>query len=215
MQHSKPKQYISIHNKTIIEHSISVLLNHPNISRVIVVLSPDDQIFSSLPVASDVRVHTCIGGAERADSVLAGLKYLGDKEDWVLVHDAARPCLTAEDLDKLLDLANKERIGGILAMPVKDTMKRSSSDKYILHTESRENLWHALTPQFFPRQQLILALETALAEHASITDEASAMEYVGNTVKIVEGKPSNLKVTQPDDLLLAEFYLQTGQTYDH
>ena len=128
------------------------------------------------------------------------------------MHDAARPCLAKSDLSALLQLANKENIGGILATPVRDTMKRAvtietKQQNVIKHTESRENLWHALTPQFFKLDFLKKALNTALEQNATITDEASAIEYLGEKVILIEGRASNIKITQPEDLLLAEFYL--------
>ncbi|MCF2950452.1 2-C-methyl-D-erythritol 4-phosphate cytidylyltransferase [Paraglaciecola aquimarina] len=202
-----PKQYLTIAGRTIIEHTISVLLKHPQIRRVIVVLNPEDAIFNTLPIAQNPKVETTIGGKERADSVLAGLQHLDEQEQWGLVHDAARPCLSLNDISKLIAIAEQGDIGGILASRVRDTMKRSDTSNTILHTESRENLWHALTPQFFNLTELKYALETAKNDKALITDEASAIEYIGKPVKLIEGQASNLKVTQPEDLLLAEFYL--------
>jgi 2-C-methyl-D-erythritol 4-phosphate cytidylyltransferase len=202
-----PKQYLPIASSTIIEHTISKLLNHPQIKRVVVVLSPSDSIFNTLPIAQHDQVETTIGGKERADSVLAGLQHLAGQDKWVLVHDAARPCLHLDDLTNLLALAEQGEIGGILACRVRDTMKRANTDKTIHKTESREDLWHALTPQFFLLDQLKYALEKANKDNALITDEASAIEYINKTVLLVEGRASNIKVTQPEDLLLAEFYL--------
>lgn len=202
-----PKQYLPIAGITIIEHTITKLLSHPQIRRVVVVLSENDSIFHTLPIAQNNQVETTVGGKERADSVLAGLQYLSSQEKWVLVHDAARPCLNLDDLTNLLALAKQGEIGGILACRVRDTMKRSNMDKTIHKTESREDLWHALTPQFFLLDQLKFALEKADKDDALITDEASAIEYINKTVLLVEGLASNIKVTQPEDLLLAEFYL--------
>lgn len=207
MQSVTPKQYLVIAGKTILEHTIHTLLSHPAIHQVIVVLNAQDDIFHTLDIAKNQRVTTTVGGKERADSVLAGLKKLKTNEQWVLVHDAARPCVQLDDISKLLALAEQGDIGGILASPVRDTMKRSDKQNNILHTESREHLWHALTPQFFLTEQLKLALVSAEQQQLNITDEASAMESMNYPVKLVEGKSSNLKVTQPEDLQLAEFYL--------
>ncbi|MGJ8681254.1 2-C-methyl-D-erythritol 4-phosphate cytidylyltransferase [Paraglaciecola sp.] len=207
-----PKQYLTIAKRTLIEHTILRLLEHPKIKRVLIVLNPEDKVFKTLPIAQHPKVETTLGGKERADSVLAGLQYLPNDEQWVLVHDAARPCLALEDLTKLLALAEQSETGGILATRVRDTMKRSDSNKTVLQTESRENLWHALTPQFFKLDELKFALEKANQENQTITDEASAIEYIGKPVKLVEGHASNLKVTQPEDLLLAEFYLTQSKS---
>jgi len=203
-----PKQYLSIGTKTILEHSLDALLAHPAITRVIVALSPQDTHFSRLPVANDPRILQVLGGGQRADSVLAGLK-AAEHAHWVLVHDAARPCLHLSDLTRLLELMQRSEVGGILAAPVRDTMKRSRSEQAetIAHTVEREALWHALTPQLFPLPLLRECLERALREGATITDEASALEYCGYHPELVSGRSDNLKVTRPEDLALAEFYL--------
>lgn len=201
-----PKQYLSVGNKTILEHSLDALLAHPAITRVIVALNPQDVHFAKLPVAQDPRIIQVTGGEQRADSVLAGLN-AAENAHWVLVHDAARPCLHLSDLDRLLALTQHSQVGGILAAPVRDTMKRSSADGAIAHTVEREALWHALTPQLFPLVLLRDCLERALREGATITDEASALEYCGYHPELVSGRSDNLKVTRPEDLALAEFYL--------
>jgi len=207
MQSGRPKQYLTIGQSTILEHSIASLLAHPAINRVIVALSPDDNYFQQLPLAHDSRIITVTGGKQRADSVLAGLQ-VAEQAEWVLVHDAARPCLAAEDLQRLLTICHSSRIGGILAAPVRDTMKRSEPGKdAIAHTVEREALWHALTPQLFPLALLRLCLERALNEGAIITDEASALEYCGYHPELVAGRSDNIKVTRPEDLALAAFYL--------
>lgn len=218
MQATCPKQYLEIAGATIIEHTLNNLLSHPQIKQAIVVLNPEDQFFAQLPIASHLGVHTVLGGSERCDSVLAGLNVLPDDEHWVLVHDAARPCLMQSDLTKLLEVTSKSDVGGILATPVRDTMKRATTTlatelPVIEKTESRENLWHALTPQFFNLALLKSALNQAAEEHVLITDEASAIEYLGKEVTLVEGQASNIKVTQPEDLLLAEFYLTHKERY--
>ena len=214
-----PKQYLRIAGKTIIEHTLTHLLEHNQIKRVIVVLNPKDMLFASLPIATHPRVEVVEGGQERCDSVLAGLNYLPSDEEWVLVHDAARPCLSQTDLTTLLQLATQSCTGGILATPVRDTMKRSinlkvNGQNLIKNTESRDNLWHALTPQFFKLTSLKKALNQAHKQNISITDEASAIELLGEEVVLVEGCASNIKITQPEDLLLAEFYLTQRQAND-
>lgn len=202
-----PKQYLPIADKTIIEHTLTNLMAHPKIARIIVVLHPNDQHFSQLALAHSPKIITVIGGDERSDSVLAGLAMVDPKERWVLVHDAARPCLHPQDLSALLQLTEQGETGGILAAPVRDTMKRADDHQSVLKTESRDNLWHALTPQLFPLALLLSALTDAKKQQVNITDEASAIEYFGGKVKIVEGRASNIKVTQNEDLLLAHFYL--------
>lgn len=212
MQADCPKQYLKIAGKTVIEHTLENLLKHPSINHVIVVLNAQDKTFEHLAIADHPAIKTVLGGNERCDSVLAGLNFLGSLDQWVLVHDAARPCLAQSDLTALLQLAEQGNSGGILATPVRDTMKRSLTNKQglrqvVKQTESRENLWHALTPQFFKLAILKLALDNAINQQALITDEASAIELLGEEVILVAGKASNIKITQPEDLLLAEFYL--------
>ncbi|UJR55599.1 2-C-methyl-D-erythritol 4-phosphate cytidylyltransferase [Dickeya zeae] len=211
MLSDRPKQYLSIGTKTILEHTVAALLRQPRIQRIIIAISADDPYFSALPLASDPRIQVVIGGRQRADSVLAGLQQV-QQADWVLVHDAARPCLHQDDLSRLLLLTGQSEVGGILAAPVRDTMKRSC-DGHIDHTVEREALWHALTPQLFPLALLRSCLERALREGATITDEASALEYCGYQPQIVPGRADNIKVTRPEDLALAEFYLT--RSLDH
>ncbi|CAI8799142.1 2-C-methyl-D-erythritol 4-phosphate cytidylyltransferase [Kosakonia quasisacchari] len=207
MQTECPKQYLSIGDKTILEHAVAALLAHPRVSRVIIAVSPGDERFAQLPLADHPQITVVNGGAERADSVLAGL-HAASGAQWVLVHDAARPCLHQDDLNRLLALSETSRVGGILAAPVRDTMKRAEPGKTaIAHTVERNDLWHALTPQFFPLPLLHDCLTRALNEGALITDEASALEYCGFHPELVAGRADNIKVTRPEDLRLAEFYL--------
>lgn len=217
-----PKQYMPLAGKTIIEHSVGCLLAHPRIEAVCVVLADDDGWWPDLPIATAPDVIRARGGAERCHSVLNGLDVLAEDagpDDWVLVHDAARPCLRQQDIDALLALVDEEGSdGGILAHPVRDTMKRQTSSQSgppaaadgtarIEHTVEREGLWHAYTPQMFRLAQLREALSGALAMNLLVTDEASAMEAAGFSPSLVEGHADNIKVTHPDDLALAGFYL--------
>lgn len=207
MQTECPKQYLSMGDKTILEHSVAALLAHPRVTRVVIAISPGDARFAALPLANHPLITVVDGGTERADSVLAGIRAAGEAA-WVLVHDAARPCLHQDDLARLLALSETSPIGGILAAPVRDTMKRAEPGaRAIAHTVERDDLWHALTPQFFPRELLHDCLTRALNEGATITDEASALEYCGYHPVIVEGRADNIKITRPEDLQLAEFYL--------
>jgi 2-C-methyl-D-erythritol 4-phosphate cytidylyltransferase len=151
------------------------------------------------------------GGKERADSVLNGLyklRQLGSDDDWVLVHDAARPCVRLTEIELLIETCVNHRQGGILATPVHDTMKRSDNHNRILETIPRENLWHACTPQLFRIGELTEAIEGALESGYPVTDEASAMERAGQQPLLVECSLANIKITRPDDLALAEFYLR-------
>ncbi|WP_461606846.1 2-C-methyl-D-erythritol 4-phosphate cytidylyltransferase [Aeromonas rivipollensis] len=200
-----PKQYLTLAGKSILEHTLGCLLSHPAIARVIVALAPHDGWFEQLAVAADPRILRVEGGIERAYSVLNALHVAEGK--WVLVHDAARPCLCHSDLDKLITTA-MACDGAILGSRVRDTMKRTDGAGNIVATVEREQLWHALTPQMFPAGTLKRALEEGLALGALITDEASAMERAGFTVKMVEGRADNIKVTRPEDLSLAELFLQ-------
>ncbi|NIF60626.1 2-C-methyl-D-erythritol 4-phosphate cytidylyltransferase [Enterobacter sp. Ap-916] len=207
MQTECPKQYLHIGDKTILEHAVASLMAHPRVGQVIVALSPNDTYFSSLPLATHPRVTVVTGGKQRADSVLAGLQAAGNAE-WVLVHDAARPCLHRDDLNNLLAITTGGKVGGILAAPVRDTMKRGEPGKgLIAHTVDREDLWHALTPQLFPLELLRSCLLRALDEGATITDEASALEYCGFHPELISARADNIKVTRPEDLALAAFYL--------
>ncbi|MCL4167953.1 UNVERIFIED_CONTAM: hypothetical protein GTU68_018164, partial [Idotea baltica] len=156
MESETPKQYLKVLDKTIIEYTLECFVNHPQVAGVIVALSSDDPYWNQLNIKSDIKpIYTVEGGDERSDSVKSALDYLKvvenlDSDNWVMVHDAARPCLTQEDINALLDIRSGDRIGGILAIPVRDTMKRSfPAEPKISHTEARDDLWHALTPQLF------------------------------------------------------------------
>ncbi|EFX91377.1 2-C-methyl-D-erythritol 4-phosphate cytidylyltransferase [Actinobacillus ureae] len=198
-----PKQYLKLQGKTILEHTLNIFLEHPNIQKIIVAVSETDQYYPELSVLNSPKIQIVFGGETRADSVFNAIKVI-DEDAWVLVHDAARPCLKRSDLDKLLQV--QEPSGAILATPAIDTMKRASGNK-IVATEDRSTLWHALTPQFFPVNALKHAIKNALEQGYTITDEASAMEMSGYTPQLITGRSDNLKITRPEDLALAEFYL--------
>lgn len=202
---SLPKQYLTLAGKTVLEHTLERLLAHPAIARVIVAIGPEDRIFPTLALAQDPRICWVHGGAERADSVLNALRQVSS--DFVLVHDAARPCLARSDLDALL-AAGHQPDGAILGSRVRDTMKRGDGRGGIERTVSRDELWHALTPQCFQTLPLSRALEQALSSGVAITDEASAMEWAGFHPRLVEGRADNIKITRPEDLALAAFFLQ-------
>ena len=207
-----PKQYLRLCGLTILEHSLMRLLHMPCIEGVMVVLNPEDQAWSELPVFNDARVRIVQGGAERSESVLNGLRELKTRlhpDDWVLVHDAARPCVRPEDLENLVNVLTEHAVGGILGAPVRDTIKSvASTGKEIQATVDRSSLWRAFTPQMFRFQLLLDALEQALQQGLSVTDESSAVEAAGHTPLMVEGRSDNIKVTTPEDLLLAETVVQ-------
>lgn len=205
MQAAKPKQYLPFCGKTLLECTLEQLISHPDISHIVLALNPQDTYFESLEIRKADWITRVDGGEDRASSVYNGLQQV--KDDWVLVHDAARPCVTHTDISKLLELSEGIN-GGLLACPVRDTMKRAKANAahHVDRSEPRENLWHALTPQFFPTQKLQHALEKAQQEKVAITDEASALEFIGEEVILVEGSSDNIKVTRPEDLRLAEFF---------
>ncbi|MBV7316725.1 2-C-methyl-D-erythritol 4-phosphate cytidylyltransferase [Shewanella sp. NIFS-20-20] len=210
---SMAKQYLVLGQQTILAHTLDILLNHPEIAQVVVALHPQDQLFAQLPQSKHPKVTTVIGGGERADSVLAALEHITTEHQgddvWVMVHDAARPCVRVADIDKLLASRDSYPQGALLAAPVRDTMKRASADGTVATTVCRESLWHALTPQIFNAQQLKKHLAMALAAHVAVTDEASAMEWAGMQPGLVQGHSDNIKITHPDDLPLAGLLLSS------
>lgn len=210
MQQDKPKQYLTLHGKTILEHTLGVLLEYAPICRVILAVAENDPYIKQLPFIHHPKIQLVNGGATRAESVLNGLQRLAREQKqagslWALVHDAARPCLTHGDLDKMLQIQDDN--GAILAIPATDTIKRADVHQQIRQTEDRSLLWLAQTPQFFRADLLRAALENAFKQGFVVTDEASAMELAGFRPHLVEGRSDNIKVTRPEDLALAEFYL--------
>lgn len=208
MQADRPKQYLPLAGKTVIEHTLSRLLQSGAFQAVAVAISVEDPYWPELAISKHPAVITAPGGKERADSVLSALYALQDRaaeDDWVLVHDAARPCLTANDIRLLINTLKEDAVGGILALSSHDTLKQVESGS-ILATVDRKHIWRALTPQMFRYGMLRDALRQAEGNPA-VTDEASALEMLGFRPKIVEGRPDNIKITRPEDLALAEFYL--------
>lgn len=213
MDSGVPKQYLQLAGATILEYSVSSLLACERIHGAVVALHADDNRASELPMFEDKRVQRVDGGLQRSDSVLAALGALlvqGELDDWVLVHDAARPCLHLTDLRRLIDRVCATDTGGILAEPIVDTVKQSGDDDRVLRTLDRRRLWRAQTPQMFRLGPLYAALEGARKQGLAITDEASAMELAGHPVQLIMGSPRNLKVTLPADLELAAWYLRGG-----
>ena len=205
-----PKQYLQVAGKPLIGHALEALLSHPQIDGVVVALAADDPYWPGWASLHGKPVVTCVGGGERADSVLAALYALPDNvahDALLLVHDAARPNVRGGDLSKLIAAANAQRDGAILAAPVRDTLKASDADHRIEATVPRAGLWRALTPQAFRRDLLQRALQAAQAAGVTVTDEAMAVERLGLHPVLVEGREDNLKVTTPADLALVEFLL--------
>lgn len=206
-----PKQYLPLAGRTVIEHTLARLCSVENLVGVVVVLSSDDDYWPRLRMDFPVPIYPVVGGAERAHSVLMGLLYLetlAAADDWVLVHDAARPCLRSMDVKRLIMTLVDHPIGGLLALPVSDTVKRVNLSGEVLETVPRQNLWRALTPQMFHLKDLRVALSTAFAEEWIPTDESAAMEAVGHRPVVVMGHADNIKITQPQDLALAEIFLR-------
>ena len=208
-----PKQYLPIAGRPMLYHAVRSLLGASEIEAVFVVLAPEDEAFRGHDWREfgDRLAPLYCGGASRHDSVLNGLVAASsavDPEDWVLVHDAARPCLAQDELRRLIDAVAREETGGILAVPVADTLKRADEDQRIEGTESRQRLWAAQTPQMFRHGVLLRALELS----ANMSDEATAIERMGLRPKLVESRATNLKVTYPADLELAKLILRSRET---
>ena len=207
MQCDIPKQYLSFQGKTLIEHSLDRLLSHPEIDGAVVVLREDDTNWEALAYLAEKTVFTTVGGKERHDSVYSGLttlQYRFGNDAIALVHDAVRPLVSHRDLSNVIDAARGHSAGAILAAPVIDTLKRQGDKMEIMETLSRDGLWRALTPQVFHLQTLLNALKQVIDNSLAITDDAQAVELSGHTPLLVPGKASNLKITSPADLALAE-----------
>jgi 2-C-methyl-D-erythritol 4-phosphate cytidylyltransferase len=204
MAADRPKQYLMLEGRCILEHTLGCFLGHPQLRGLVISLAQDDPYWSALACAGDPRINRADGGRERADSVLGGLLRLielgAQDEDWVLVHDAARPNLTRDDLDNLLLTLADDPVGGLLAVPVRDTLKRADSAGRVAKTVDRAAMWQAYTPQMFRLGLLHRALAEALLAEVAVTDEASAVEWAGQAPRLVEGRSDNLKVTTPEDL---------------
>ncbi len=206
----RPKQFLELHGRSLLDWSVSALLNAVPLQGVVIAM-PESELaeFERQGILADSRVSFCAGGESRAHSVANGLAELpAQSSDWVLVHDAARPCVPVEDIRQLVQRVSTTGVGGLLACRVTDTLKRESSDARVAETVDRKFLWRALTPQMFAVGALRDALHDALDKGAELTDEASAMEYVGAPVQLVEASTANIKVTYPEDLALASFWLE-------
>jgi 2-C-methyl-D-erythritol 4-phosphate cytidylyltransferase len=220
MQSAIPKQYLPLNGRPVLEHTLNHLMSNSRVSGLVIALQAGDPHWPDITIDSKKTVLQAAGGEERADSVLNAINLLfeqpefNEQTDWVLVHDAVRACVRSQDIDKLITEVAQDKNGGLLALPVRDTMKRQHSKQSVstvASTVEREDLWHALTPQYFPASSLKAALETAQRENMSITDESSAMERAGFSPRLVIGSEDNIKITRPDDLRLASLYLQAQE----
>jgi 2-C-methyl-D-erythritol 4-phosphate cytidylyltransferase len=224
-----PKQYLPLAGRPVIDHAIAAFIDHPAIAGVVIVLGEADGWWADTSAfAGHPRVHRAPGGAERCHSVENGLALLAgiaSEDDWVLVHDAARPCLRRADLDLLLDSLRDEPVGALLAVPITDTVKRAEASPVdvtqvdatqvdvtrVDATVPRADLWRAFTPQAFRLGLLRHALAEAAGSDQVVTDDASAVELLGRRPALIEGHADNIKITRPDDLPLAAFYLARQQ----
>ena len=204
MAADRPKQYLQLGGRSILEHSLGCFLDHPGLKGLVVSVACDDPFWPSLQCVADPRIVRVDGGRERADSVLNALLHLhaqgASDDDWVLVHDAARPNLSREDLDKLLSELADDPVGGLLAVPARDTLKRVNKNGRVVETVDRSLIWQAYTPQMFRLGMLHRALADSLVADATVTDESSAMEWAGLAPRLIEGRSDNIKVTRPEDL---------------
>lgn len=214
MQAALPKQYLPLLDRPLIAHTIERLCAHPLVRGVIVGISPQDTHWAGLrrDLARQPKLlGSFAGGATRAETVRNGLKALQahtEASDWVLVHDAVRPCVRVSDMDKLIKSVGGTSDGGLLALPVSDTVKRADDNGCVRETVARAGLWRALTPQMFRIGRLLDAIERALKSGAEITDEAAAVEAAGGRPRLVMGHADNIKITVPEDLALAELFLR-------
>ena len=215
MQSDKPKQYLTLIDRPVIEHTINRLLAVDQVKGIVVSLQLDDPYWPDVQIETDKPVLVAAGGEERCHSVMNALDVLSKQSGykaesaWALVHDAVRPCVSINDIHKLIESAAGNESGGLLAMPVRDTMKRQDDEQRVKQTVDRSGLWHALTPQLFACDQLSAALLSALEAGFLVTDESSAMERAGHSPRLVQGREDNIKITRPADLRLAELYLKS------
>lgn len=215
MAADRPKQYLTLAGRTVLEWTLTRFLSHPCLKGIVVCLAADDPYWPQLSCSRNPHLHRVDGGVERADSVLNGLNFLLHQghslEDWVLVHDAARPNLAREDLDRLLQTLQDDPVGGLLASPVQDTLKQVDSNGRVRQTIDRACLWQAYTPQMFRLGPLQEALDSVLQAGIRVTDEASAMEWSRQAPRLVRGRSDNIKITTPQDLMRLQSLFQTNR----
>ena len=211
MEARQPKQYLTIADEPMIVHTLKRLASCHKVSAIVVVIAQEDERWPSIKLPLRCPLYTVIGGETRADSVMNGLAYIQQKvsdDPWVLVHDAARPCIRMSDIESLFQRCYDSDVGGILGAPVVDTIKKVTTQHTIAKTVDRAEVWRALTPQMFRLEMLRAALLQAQQSNDGITDEASAIEAMGYQPLMIQGHADNIKVTVPDDLLIAEAILQ-------
>lgn len=208
-----PKQYQQLLGKPVIEHTLERLLQLEGV-QLVVAVSSEDTLWQQLAVFQDPRIQTTTGGEERADSVRLALEFLQGKaqqDDWVLVHDVARPCVRVQDIQDLMTKLDSHKTGGVLATPVSDTVKRVLDESNIDSTEDRSQLWAAQTPQMFRYGLLLESLQKAVQQQYQPTDESAAIERLGYTPCVVEGSRDNIKVTRLEDMAIAEAIMKYQQ----
>ncbi len=212
MRADRPKQYLPLAGRTVLEVTLERLSAVPGLSGVLVGIGGDDHWWPEISARTTGVREVFAGGAERAQTVLNGLRALSRfaaPDDLVLVHDAVRPCVRVSDIVRLIESAGNCPDGGLLALPIPSTIKRSDPDNRVIATVSRERLWRALTPQLFTIKRLTDALSAVIARARAVTDEASAIELAGGRPLLVEGAADNIKITAPEDLRLAELILKS------
>lgn len=208
-----PKQYLSLLGYPVIRHTLNTLLNHPRIKGIVIAINAEDRWWPSIysTLFHSKPIIQVIGGVQRCQSVLNGLvalQHLVSPDDSVLIHDANRPCITATDIDQLLLKGLTDSVGGILATPIRDTVKLATTGDRILTTVDRNKLWHALTPQLFKLGLITQVLKTALGIGTLVTDEASALENSGFYPLLIRGRADNIKITYPEDLVIAAYFMR-------
>lgn len=214
MQGAVPKQYVSLLGRPVIRHTLECLCAHAQVRGAIVGIATEDRHWPGLATTLkhlSKLLGTFIGGATRARTVLNGLHALAARakaNDWVMVHDAVRPCLRSADIDRLITAVGNHADGGLLGLPVSDTVKRVGASGLVTETIARADLWRALTPQLFRFDNLERALRQALTQGTDVTDEAAAIEAAGGHPIVVQGHADNIKITVPEDLPLAELFLR-------
>lgn len=219
MGSNTPKQYLPVNGVPVISLSLQKLASIPAINKILVVLHRDDTFWDELGIEQDISVagvardegiERVVGGDERHHSVLNALHHLRDEandSDWVLVHDAVRPCVTVADIERLLSSLAEHEVGGLLGSPVENTLKQADASNCVITTVDRTHYWNALTPQMFRYGILLSAMEKVVAEKLHITDEASAVESMGFHPQMIEGSKHNIKITLESDLALAGMIL--------
>ncbi len=210
MQTAEPKQYLQIDGQAVLAHAIARIGAVTAVERIVVALHPQDDRWATLGLQNGPRLQTCSGGTDRCHSVLNALNALHEHaagDDWVLVHDAVRPCISVDDVERLLKEVADHPVGGLLAVPVSSTLKKAGPDGNVSATVDRTDLWQASTPQVFRYGLLHRTLTQAIAAGALVTDEASALELAGFAPRLVRGRADNIKITYPEDLLLARLIL--------